>query len=181
MIGTPPQRAIDQAVARLAKLSNSEIEAFLTPDITFVPCPKSAPFPPNLRPILWVPQRICEALCAQGYGAKIFPCLARVEAVPKSAFASPGDRPSALRHFETMEVDSSLDDALKITVVDDVVTKGATLLAAASRLAKAFPRAQIRTFALVRTMGFVPDIERIVDPVVGRIRQSPRGESIREP
>lgn len=147
VIGTPPKRAIELAVGRLAKSANAELEAFLAPDVTFVPCPKSAPFPPKLKPALWVPRRICDALLAQGYGARVLPCLSRTEAVPKSAFARPGDRPSPHRHFETMKVESSLDDPGDITLVDDVVTKGSTLLAAASLIAKAFPRAQLRTFA----------------------------------
>ena len=56
-----------------------------------------------------------------------------------------------------------------ITVVDDIVTKGATLLAAASRVAEAFPGAEVRTFALLRTMGLVENVERIVDPCQGTI------------
>lgn len=67
-----------------------------------------------------------------------------------------------------------------ITVVDDVVTKGATLLGAASLLAGAFPRAEIRAFALVRTQGYVKDIERILDPVVGRISRTRNGGADRQ-
>ena len=80
-----------------------------------------------------------------------------------------------------MEVDSTLVDPRNITIIDDVVTKGATLLAAASLLANAFPDARVRAFALVRTMGLVPDIERIVEPVVGRIGLDAWGEPIRDP
>jgi hypothetical protein len=46
---------------------------------------------------------------------------------------------------------------------------GSTLLAAASLIASAFPGAEVRAFALVRTLGLVPEIERIVEPIVGRI------------
>jgi adenine/guanine phosphoribosyltransferase-like PRPP-binding protein len=70
-------------------------------------------------------------------------------------------------HFETMSVESVLVPPERITVVDDVVTKGATLLAAASRLAEAFPDAEVRAFAILRTMGKVEDIEKIFDPCKG--------------
>ena len=181
MLTNPPRNAIDRAVDHLVKRGDSKFEEFLTGDVTFVPCPKSAPLPPNLGKVLWVPRRICEALRASGYGTETLPCLSRVEAVSKSAFAPPGDRPSIRRHYETMEVDSTLVDPRNITIIDDVVTKGATLLAAASLLANAFPDARVRAFALVRTMGLVPDIERIVEPVVGRIGLDAWGEPIRDP
>jgi len=67
-----------------------------------------------------------------------------------------------------------------LCLVDDVVTKGATLLGAASRLQETYPQAKVFAFALVRTLGFVDDIERIVEPAVGTI--SLRGdEAVREP
>jgi hypothetical protein len=37
------------------------------------------------------------------------------------------------------------------------------------RLQDAFPAAQIRAFALVRTMGFVLDVPRLFDPCEGEI------------
>jgi predicted amidophosphoribosyltransferase len=114
-----------------------------------------------------------------GLGREVLACLRRTEAVPKSALAAPGGRPSVERHFETMEVDRSLLRPSRITVVDDVVTKGATLLAAVSRVAEAFPDAEVRAFALLRTMGFV-EIEKILDPCTGTITLR-NGEAVREP
>jgi hypothetical protein len=60
----------------------------------------------------------------------------------------------------------------RITVVDDFVTKGNTLLAGASRVAEAFPRATVKAFALIRTLGLQPEIVAIVEPCVGGIRLS---------
>jgi phosphoribosylpyrophosphate synthetase len=54
-------------------------------------------------------------------------------------------------------------------LIDDVVTKGRTLLAAAARLHEAFPQARITAFALLRTLGFKDHIEDLLDPCVGRI------------
>jgi hypothetical protein len=34
----------------------------------------------------------------------------------------------------------------------------------------AFPNAEIRAFALVRTMGFVPEVTRLFDPCQGEIQ-----------
>lgn len=55
-----------------------------------------------------------------------------------------------------------------------------TLLGAASRLAESFPRSEVRAFALVRTLGLQPEIERILEPCVGRIRATAQ-EADREP
>jgi adenine/guanine phosphoribosyltransferase-like PRPP-binding protein len=57
-----------------------------------------------------------------------------------------------------------------ITLVDDVITMGATLRGGASLLAEAFPHATIRAFALVRTLH--ETFEHIIDPVRGEIRAS---------
>jgi hypothetical protein len=57
----------------------------------------------------------------------------------------------------------------KITLVDDVLTRGRTSYAAARRVHEAFPEAEIRLFAIIRTQGLIPDINALVDPSVGRI------------
>jgi adenine/guanine phosphoribosyltransferase-like PRPP-binding protein len=69
---------------------------------------------------------------------------------------------------------------MRIVMVDDVITKGRTLLAAAIRLYEAFPNADIRAFALVRTMGFVPDVRQPLDPCLGVVRWA-AGDARREP
>lgn len=58
----------------------------------------------------------------------------------------------------------------RITLVDDVLTKGRTAIAAASRLEEAFPQAEIRLLAVIRTQGLVPEIVAIKDPSTGMIR-----------
>lgn len=80
-------------------------------------------------------------------------CAAR-----KSATAAPGARPTVSRHYESFIVERSSIPPQSIVLIDDVVSKGRSLLAAASRVHEAFPRAQIRVFALVRTMGLIIDI-----------------------
>jgi orotate phosphoribosyltransferase len=68
----------------------------------------------------------------------------------------------------------------RIVLVDDVVTKGRTLLAAAARMRDAFPDVDIRAFALVRTMGLVSGVARLLDPCVGEIRWE-GGDAYRTP
>lgn len=68
-----------------------------------------------------------------------------------------------------MTVSAPVIRPAQITLVDDVITQGATALAAASRLAEVFPESEIGVFALVRTRGLVEDIDSIVDPVSGWI------------
>lgn len=141
---------------------------FLGPEVVLVPAPRSAPI--RDPGTLWPAERICVRLQVAGLGREVLPCLVRTLAVPKSAFAGTGQRPTATLHHESMEVRPTLVRPERITVVDDIVTKGSTLLAAASRVSEAFPEAEVRAFALLRTMGFVENVERIVEACQGTIR-----------
>ena len=69
-----------------------------------------------------------------------------------------------------MRANQEIHQPSEITLVDDVVTRGSTLLAAASLVKSVYPDSKIRTFAFSRTLGFVDDIERIIDPCEGIIR-----------
>jgi hypothetical protein len=68
----------------------------------------------------------------------------------------------------------------RLVLIDDVITKGRTLFAAATRLHEAFPFADIRGFALVRTMGFLPDLSHPFEPCAGVVRWA-GGDTRREP
>jgi hypothetical protein len=58
----------------------------------------------------------------------------------------------------------------QLILIDDVVTKGRPLPAAAARLRQTFPGCRIRAFALLRTMGLVPDVDRLLSHCIGEIR-----------
>jgi hypothetical protein len=182
VIGNPPVRAIEYTVGRFRdQYHPGPLYDLVGADVTLVPCPRSAPFPPGRRPVLWVPMRICEALKAAGFGSAVLPLLERKKAVQKSAFAGPGRRPGPQEQLESLQIAPGFEHPGRITVVDDVVTKGATLLAATFLVADSFPDADVRAFALVRTMGLIPDVNALVDPVVGRIARTPSGGVDRQP
>jgi hypothetical protein len=68
----------------------------------------------------------------------------------------------------------------RFLLVDDVVTRGATFLGAASRLRESFPDTEIRAFALVRTES-QGELNAIRDPAEGWIESVPGGGTQRRP
>jgi len=67
-----------------------------------------------------------------------------------------------------------------VVLIDDVITKGRTLLAAAARVHEAFPDAQVRAFAMLRTMGLSSGVQQLLDPCQGEIRWK-GGDAYRRP
>jgi hypothetical protein len=118
----------------------------------------------------WVAADLARALVHEGLGTVAWPGLHRVCAVPKSATAARGARPTVSRHFESFLMDRPSVNPASILLIDDVITRGRTLLAAAARAREAFPHAQIRAFALLRTMGMTTGVEHLLDPCRGEIR-----------
>lgn len=117
---------------------------------------------------LWVPLKICEALRARGLAASVEILLQRTVAVPKSAFAGRGARPNAQRHYDTIAATPAAAATDRIVLVDDVVTSGATLLGAASKLVDLYPEIPIVAFAAVRAVSG-GDVANLRDPVRGAI------------
>jgi len=73
-------------------------------------------------------------------------------------------------HYQSFDIDLDGLPAPRLILIDDVITKGRTLLAAATRLREVYPGVEIRAFALLRTLGYVAGIEQLLDPCVGEIR-----------
>jgi predicted amidophosphoribosyltransferase len=173
----PP--GIADSVERLSKeFADTPLGEVLGSDVVLVPAPKSSPL---VEGALWPAKRIADELARRGLGKEVNPCVARVVRVPKSAFAAMGERPTVKTHLESMAAETVLTRPARIAVVDDIVTKGATLLAAASLVKGVFPDADVRVFAMLRTMGLQPEVERIVEPCVGTIRLTVWGEADRQP
>lgn len=140
---------------------------YFGPDVVLVPTPRSSPLTPGA---LWPAERICEALVAAGLGERVERCLERTRGIVKSATAGPGGRPGPQEHFDSIAVQKqqTLQAAKSITVVDDVITRGATFVGIMPHLQAVFPNVPIRFFAVVRTMSY-GEIQQLRDPVEGTI------------
>ena len=134
-----------------------------------IPTPKSSLLQKDM---LWVPQRITRALINNGLGKRSEECLERIIALPKSSKSIPANRPKPSQHYESMRVKELLFDPEEIVLVDDVITRGATILGAVNKLTETFPNARIRAFVVMRTMSNPEEFSEIVDPCVGTIRLS---------
>lgn len=167
------RRAIEVLVDEFPR---SSLDAVLGPDVILIPAPRSSLL---VEGALWPALEIANALCAAGFGQIVRPILSRTEALPKSALQKSTERPTARRQYETLALAPELLPA-RVTVVDDVVTRGATLLAAASRVAETSLNVQVSAFALLRTISD-GEIDRIVDPALGVIRLLQGGGTRREP
>jgi hypothetical protein len=75
------------------------------------------------------------------------------------------------QHLETLDLETLLVNPTRITIVDDVLTRGRMIMAVAIMLARRFPGVPLRAFALIRTMGLQLDVDRIIAPCVGVIRR----------
>lgn len=146
-------------------------------DPILIPTPKSSLSKPGT---LWVPQCLATALVSRELGKESISCLSRVTPVTKSAGAPNADRPTAEVHRDSMCVTTMLDKPEELLLVDDVVTRGATLLGAANKLAEAFPDARIRAFVAMRTRSRQEDFVKFNDPCKGKIYHTING-TWREP
>lgn len=151
------------------------MEEFFGNDVVLVPAPRSAPL---VADALWPADVICREIVRRRLARVVAPALRRIEAVPKASYSRV--RPDLDRHLGTMRVRASLLRGERITVVDDVVTQGRMLYASCLLVQEAAPTATVQAFGLVRTMGFVDDIEQIVDPCIGTLTYA-WGDVQREP
>ena len=157
------------------QLDKSRLYNFFKNKPVLVPVPKSSLMKPDT---LWVPQRIATSMAKAGLGSSVQACLKRVSPVSKSADNSQ-NRPKARDHYNSFSIEA-LTDVDDLVLVDDVVTRGATFLGAASMIKDRFPDAKIRAFALICTRTNPADFTNFEDPAVGRITLQ-SGESYRRP
>jgi hypothetical protein len=118
----------------------------------------------------WAAADLAQALVKEGLGTATWQGLRRVVPVQKSATAAPGGRPTVSRHYDSLLMEHSPVTLTSVVLIDDVITKGRTLLAAAARVRERFPDAQVRAFALVRTMGLIAGVKQLLDPCTGEIQ-----------
>jgi hypothetical protein len=189
--------AVALCVQRLvALIARGGAPEFLSREpFSLVPIPRHRPCrePSSGSP----PLAVCERLLARGVGARLWPALGRRSALAKSAHARPGSRPPLREHCDSLELLETHPPTRRLLLVDDVITRGRTLLSAAAVLhaelgaqpcavageepcvkAGEGRGAALRThlhgvevfgLALLRTEGLVKDIAAIGAPVHGRV------------
>jgi len=140
--------------------------SFFRTNSVLVPLPRSSLLQPDS---LWVPERIASALVKRGFGERVIPCLTRTRAVRKSATSQASQRPTPTEHFESLAVQGNLGSTEDIVLIDDIVTRGHTMIGAANRLLESFPSARIHAFAAMRTLSSWLDFSHIYDPQIGSI------------
>jgi predicted amidophosphoribosyltransferase len=178
--GDPAWLPVYARLVREQTIQHRMLSSLFAADSILVPVPGSAPSTRGM----WAALRLASALHGVGLGGSVWTGIERRFPVRKSATALNTARPIVQQHYESFAV-AALESApgklpTRLIIVDDVITKGRTLLAAAIRLHEAFPNADIRAFALVRTMGFVTKVGDALDPCQGVVRWA-GGDARREP
>jgi hypothetical protein len=141
-----------------------------------VPLPGHAPAEKTERRVT---HDICGELRRNGFGGSFLHCVERRIAIPKSSFSATADRATPETHFRSMTAFPVSARPDRITLVDDVVTKGATAIGAAWAIRTILPDVEIALFALAHTT-YSPG-DSLLDPRVGFIEVDENGAARRNP
>ena len=159
------------------KMERLPLHDFFRNKPVMVPMPPSSLQKPGS---LWVSRCIFSALVRNNLGIRAVECLKRIRAVPKSSYSLPAERPRAINHYDSLGVET-VHEADEILIIDDVITRGASMMGAANRLAAIFPDAKIRGFAIIRTVSRSEEFRAMEDPQIGSIILDANGETFRRP
>ena len=144
-----------------------------------IPVPRSNPL---LQGGLWVPKRIADEMVQKGLGGYVVPCLIRSKPVNKSSWSIPSQRPLPSEHYDSLKVEQTVTELNEVILIDDVITRGSTLIAAANKLIDSFPKIKIESFAAIRTISNPLEFRNWFNPVEGTITfRSGLGDTIRTP
>ena len=144
-----------------------DLVGFFSPETVLVPVP---PYLRCTQRSVWGAACLASCLKEVGIPGTVWHGLHRTDAVRKSSTARGAKRPSVQKHYESLVVAQAPRRVpQRLLLIDDVVSTGRTLLACWMRLRERFPQTPIAAFALIRTLGFVREIPRLVVPCVGRI------------
>lgn len=172
-----PLRLIDYVAKRIAdERKELPFGDWLTRECELVPVPRSSLIEEDA---LWPARRIATALVEAGLGKSVLSCLERRSPLLRASHVRAEDRPAAEKKLESLRVLSQIVAPRNVVIVDDVITTGASMIAAWSLLAQAFPDATIRAFAIVRTIS-PGEVELIRAPCVGRVHME-GSRSVRRP
>ncbi len=162
----------DLLIAQFARQAPAMLRQLFASPVTLVPvpaCGARAVEPSGVWPAL----ELCRELCRRGLGDEVQAVLQRVEGVANSALV-PRHRPSVDQHYQSLGITSLVREPRRLLLVDDVVTRGATLMAAAQRLAVAYPATHVEAFALARVQG-AGDVEQAIQPCLEHIKLTRTG------
>jgi len=154
------------------RLNEKEFAAkfsFFGDDAILVPIPKSTLMKGDT---LWVPKRIALELEKQGLG-KYIDLLERIYSVNRSSTSQPSDRPLPEEHYKSTRIKDTFIEVGKNTtfvLVDDVITRGSTLLGCANRILDVWSNVEIYGFAIFRTISNYTDFKYFLDPKTGKIK-----------
>lgn len=178
VVESPPKFMSQLVVERLKEsIDKMPFKHFFNENVSLVPVPKSSLMQPNT---LWVSEKIAKALSKQAFGS-VYPCLKRIKPVQKAAYAVPSSkRPKAIEHYNSIECQQLVHRPKGIVLIDDIITRGSTLLGCASKVKEIFPDVPILAFAVIRTISDPDDLIKIEDPCVGIITLS-GNDTIRKP
>lgn len=170
---------ISDYVAKRVKedLDTLPFSTLFTDNPVLVPTPSSSLKKPDS---LDVPMSITTALGSQ-LGNQVSECLVRTKPLPKSATSAAANRSTAAQHYESLQVQAILTNPTSILLIDDVVTRGATVLGAASRLAQTYPLARISAFIALRSVSNPSEFKGVWTPIIGQITLQPNGGTLRRP
>ena len=144
-----------------------------------IPIPRSNPVPEDG---LWVPKRIADEMVRKGLGNDVVPCLIRAKPVNKSSQSVSSQRPLPSVHYDSLSVEQTVTELNEVILIDDVITRGSTLIAAANKLIDIFPKIKIESFAAIRTISNPLEFRNWFNPVEGTITfRSGLGDTIRTP
>ena len=149
-----------------ASRDDARLAELFAPDAVLVPVPSSGP----MRDVRWTALQLALTLRSLGLGGHVWTGLRRAITVRKSATAPTAARPSVRAHYQSFAVDVPALPIQRVVLIDDVITRGRTALAAAARLRTGLPGVDIRAFALIRTLGFANRLERLIECCHGVVR-----------
>jgi predicted amidophosphoribosyltransferase len=169
------QPIFDQAMDAVAQVihAGGVFDGIFTEQSVLVPVPRSAP---QLENSLWPGLAIAQALHSRGIGGAVLPMVARTRRITKSATASAGARPSPSEHAETMAVTIDMFFDRPIVLVDDIITKGATMLGASQAIHAVRADLAVCGFSLLRTLPYSEtDAKDFASPAISVVRTGPYG------
>ena len=170
---------ISDYVAKTVKeaLDTLPFSSLFVDNPVLVPTPSSSLKKPDS---LDVPMSIASAL-GKRLGNQVSESLVRTTPLPKSATSAAANRSTAAQHYDSLRVQATLTNPSSILLVDDAVTRGATVLGAASRLKDTYPLARISAFMALRSVSNPAEFRGVQTPVVGQITLQPHGGTLRRP